>query len=151
MDIKFIKSSNTTHRLSAAQQSGKQMDSLATQPGKNVSENKFSKMSRFFSCPIVAVYFVFFMACSPGIRKQSPSIDLKIEQVTFGNKHHFFGYIGQCQTIPWNTSGRYILGLEIDRIDRMPKPEEAATIILIDTQDNNKISANIRLIGSYNL
>jgi hypothetical protein len=64
---------------------------------------------------------------------------LKIEQVTYGTKHHFFGYIGQCQTIPWNESGRYILGLEIDRIDRMPKPGEAATIILIDTEDNNKI------------
>lgn len=71
-----------------------------------------------------------------------PSVDdfnLEIEQLTYGDKHHFFGYIGQCQTIPWNKSGRYILGLEIDRIDRMPKPEEAATIILIDTHENNKI------------
>jgi len=71
--------------------------------------------------------------------EQSKPFDLEIEQVTFGKKHHFFGYIGQCQTIPWNESGRYILGLEIDRIDRMPKPVEAATIFLIDTHDNNKI------------
>ncbi len=73
------------------------------------------------------------------VQAQSSPFNLNIEQVTSGSKHHFFGYIGQCQTIPWNASGRYILGLEIDRIDRMPKPEEAATIILIDTQDNNKI------------
>jgi hypothetical protein len=66
-------------------------------------------------------------------------IDLKIEQVTSGERHHFFGYIGQCQTIPWNASGRYILGLEIDRIDQMPKPDEAATIILIDTHNENRI------------
>ena len=65
--------------------------------------------------------------------------ELKIQQITSGQKHHFFGYIGQCRTIPWNASGRYILGMEIDRIDRMPKPEEAATIILVDTQDNNRI------------
>ncbi len=65
--------------------------------------------------------------------------DLKVEQLTFGEKHHFFGYIGQCQTIPWNASGRYILGMEIDRIDRMPEPDEAATIILIDTRNENKI------------
>ncbi len=77
--------------------------------------------------------------CSSAVLSQSPSIDLKIEQVTSGSKHHFFGYIGQCRTIPWNASGRYILGLEIDRIDRMPEPEEAATIILIDTRDQNRI------------
>lgn len=66
-------------------------------------------------------------------------VTLTLEQLTSGEKHHFFGYIGQCQTIPWNASGRYIVGLEIDRIDRMPKPEEAATIILIDTFQENKI------------
>jgi len=65
--------------------------------------------------------------------------DLSIEQVTSGMKHHFFGYIGQCQTIPWNSTGRYILGLEINTIDRMPKPEEAATVILVDTLQGNKI------------
>ncbi len=71
--------------------------------------------------------------------EQRASFDLEIEQITFGAKHHFFGYIGQCQTIPWNASGRYILGLEVDIIDRLPKPEEFATVILIDTKDHNKI------------
>jgi hypothetical protein len=64
---------------------------------------------------------------------------LKVEQVTTGTKHHFFGYIGQCRTIPWNASGRYIVALEIDTIDRMPRPDEAATIILVDTQQGNRI------------
>ena len=68
-----------------------------------------------------------------------PAFGLRAEQVTSGEKPHFFGYIGQCQTIPWNASGRYILGMEIDRIDRMPEPEEAATIILIDTRNDNGI------------
>jgi len=79
------------------------------------------------------------MWCLPGAKAASVPFDLVIEQVTFGEKHHFFGYIGQCQTIPWNASGRYILGMEIDRIDRMPEPTEAATIILIDTQNGNQI------------
>lgn len=70
---------------------------------------------------------------------QPDAFDLKIEQLTSGPRHHFFGYIGQCQTIPWNSTGQYILGLEIDRIDRMPEPEEAATIFIIDTHDGNKI------------
>ncbi|MDA7916218.1 hypothetical protein N9B94_03190 [Verrucomicrobia bacterium] len=71
--------------------------------------------------------------------KGASPFELKIEQLTFGAKHHFFGYIGQCQTIPWNASGRYILAMEIDHINRMPKPEDAAIIILIDTENNNKI------------
>ena len=66
-------------------------------------------------------------------------LNLRIEQVTTGTKHHLFGHIGQCQTIPWNASGRYILCLEIDRINRMPKPNEAATVCVIDTQNQNQI------------
>ncbi len=70
---------------------------------------------------------------------ETPSFELKIEQITSGAKHHFFGYIGQCQTIPWNAGDRYILGMEIEKIDRMPKRGEAAAIILVDTTRNNKI------------
>jgi hypothetical protein len=33
------------------------------------------------------------------VHAQPPSIDLKIKQLTFGEKHHFFGYIGQCLTM----------------------------------------------------
>jgi len=93
----------------------------------------------FFSYSRFIMYFVFIMLFSSGSYAQAPPFDLKIAQLTTGSKHHFFGYIGQCRTIPWNATGRYILGLEIDTIDRMPSPGEAATIILIDTQDNNKI------------
>lgn len=66
-------------------------------------------------------------------------IDLEIKQLTTGKKHHFFGYIGQCRTIPWNESGRYVLGLEVNHIDRLPTPEEFARVILVDTQNDNKI------------
>jgi hypothetical protein len=101
-------------------------------------------MLRNSSCKVVRgrpfIACLLFLALSHGMQAKEPArFDLKIEQLTSGTKHHFFGYIGQCRTIPWNASGRYILGMEIDRIDRLPKPEEAATIILIDTRDNNKI------------
>ena len=76
-----------------------------------------------------------------------PTLSLKVEQVTSGSKHHFFGYIGQCQTIPWNASGRYILCLEIDHINRMPKPDEAAAVCVIDTQNQNKIIATDKTYG----
>ena len=75
------------------------------------------------------------VACEAGKIK----VELKLQQLTSGEKHHFFGYIGQCLTIPWNASGRYVLGLEIEMIDRLPKPEEYATVIIVDTQDDNNI------------
>lgn len=49
-------------------------------------------------------------------------LDLEVEQITFGPKHHFFGYIGQSKTIPWNASGRYILALRTGYHDHMPEP-----------------------------
>jgi hypothetical protein len=79
------------------------------------------------------------ISCAILAPASAQSLKLKIEQITSGNQHHFFGYIGQCQTIPWNATDRYILAMEIDHIDRMPRPEEAATIVLIDTEDDNKI------------
>ena len=57
-------------------------------------------------------------------------------QITFGPQHHFFGYIGHVRTIPWNQSGRYLLGLQTTFQDRMPTPGEAADIVLLDAQDH---------------
>ncbi len=75
-----------------------------------------------------------FLAMLPSTRAQEP--EAEIQQITFGPKHHFFGYIGHCRTIPWNASGRYILALRTDFQDRMPSPSDAAEIVLLDTQDH---------------
>jgi hypothetical protein len=64
---------------------------------------------------------------------------VKIEQITTGPKHHFFGYIGHVRTIPWNQSGRNIVALRTDFQDRMPKPREKADIILIDTEKGHRV------------
>ncbi len=85
------------------------------------------------------VCLMLFTFTSFEVQSQASKVNLEIKQLTFGEKHHFFGYIGQCRTIPWNESGQYILGLEIDRIDRMPEPEEGAKIFIVDTQNDNKI------------
>src|SRR5262245_9215722 len=68
--------------------------------------------------------------------------DLTVEtkQITRGPKHHFFGYIGHVRTIPWNQSGRCIVALQTDFQDRMPKPGDAAEVILIDLQKDNAIT-----------
>ncbi|HIM31541.1 MAG TPA: hypothetical protein EYG57_18580 [Planctomycetes bacterium] len=78
-------------------------------------------------CMVIGCLFM--MTCSAVGWEETAPFELKVVQVTSGEKHHFFAYIGHCQTIPWNASGRYILGMEIGVIDRMPKPDEAATII----------------------
>ena len=85
------------------------------------------------------LYLIFFVTLGISSYGQSALLDLKVEQLTSGGKHHFFGYIGQCRTIPWNESGRYILGLEVDSIHRMPYPEEAAKVFIIDTKKDNKL------------
>lgn len=59
-----------------------------------------------------------------------------VRQISFGPKHHFFGYIGHVGTVPWNASGRYIVALRVDVHDRLPGPRDAAEIILLDTQNS---------------
>lgn len=115
------------------------MNSVTKKKGSEMSSSRLPVVNRISSyLQLLAVAFVLGFSWQAA-QAQSNSIELKIEQITSGEKHHFFGYIGQCRTIPWNASGRYILGLEIETIDRMPEPEDAATIILIDTEHDNKI------------
>jgi len=54
-----------------------------------------------------------------------------IRQLTSGPKHHFFGYYGIC---PWNKSGNYLVCLESDFQDHLPKPDEAASVVLVDAK-----------------
>ena len=53
-----------------------------------------------------------FVGGAPMLRAQNPAAPqsvsgaagYSIEQLTFGPRHHFFGYIGHASTIPWNAS-----------------------------------------------
>lgn len=65
--------------------------------------------------------------------------DVDIRQLTQGPNHHFFGYIGHVQNIPWSGDGRYIVALRTVFQDRLPKPAEPAEIVLIDTRNGNRI------------
>jgi len=93
-------------------------------------------MKNPFSQTLLAL--TFFSAC---LQSGLVTADLatEVQQITFGPRHHFFGYIGHVRTVPWNASGRYIVGLQTEFQERMPKPDEAAEIILLDTQDNYSI------------
>ncbi len=63
------------------------------------------------------------------------TLAIEREQITWGPKSHFFGYIGHVGTIPWNASERYILGLRTDFVDRMPAPDDPAEVVLLDAED----------------
>jgi hypothetical protein len=59
---------------------------------------------------------------------------LPAQAVTSG-KHHFFGYYDKfC----WNQSGRYLLALETDFMERAPEAGDPAVIGLIDTANGNQ-------------
>jgi len=58
----------------------------------------------------------------------------KAYAVTNPPSHHFFGYYDK---FPWDSSGRYMLGLETTFIDRPPTPDDCAVIGLIDTTNDN--------------
>ena len=88
-------------------------------------------------CATVATLAIFLVGLSCAqAPAPSPATEIEREQITFGPKNHFFGYIGHVGTIPWNQSGRYIVALRSDFVDRMPGPNDAAEVILLDTQNN---------------
>ncbi|WP_169979509.1 TolB-like translocation protein [Tautonia rosea] len=55
-----------------------------------------------------------------------------VRGVTTGPKAHFFGYYDKC---PWDVTGRYLLGMQIDYCDRQPDPGDELTIGMIDLED----------------
>ncbi len=67
------------------------------------------------------------------------SQNLKVEQITHGDKHTFFGYIGHVQNIPWNGNERYIVAMQSTFQDHLPGEGETADIVLIDTHSNYSI------------
>lgn len=58
-------------------------------------------------------------------------LEATIHQITNGIEHHFFGYIGQSLTIPWNSTGTRILTLGTTFHDHLPGGDEPADIALI--------------------
>jgi hypothetical protein len=77
-----------------------------------------------------------FPASAVFVSDSAADFTTEIKQITYGPKHHFFGYIGHVRTIPWNQSGRFIVALQTHFQERMPAPGEAADIILLDTRNN---------------
>jgi hypothetical protein len=89
-------------------------------------------------CPNLPVRtFGVFLALSSSLCAEE--FTLTVTQLTRGPHHHFFGYIGQSLTTPWNASGRYILALRSTFHDRMPNAGEAADVVLVDTKNDYRV------------
>jgi hypothetical protein len=66
---------------------------------------------------------------------QSP-LRYEVRQLTTGPAHHFYGYIGHVGNSPYSADGRRLVALRTAFQDRMPGPEDAADIVLLDTATN---------------
>jgi hypothetical protein len=58
----------------------------------------------------------------------------EVRQLTSGPAHHFYGYIGHVGNSPYSADGRYLVALRTTFQDRMPGPQDAAEIVLLDAQ-----------------
>ncbi len=82
----------------------------------------------------ILLSFVLASAVVPGALAAGSAVS--VTPITQGPKHHYFGYIGQSRTIPWNANGRYVLALQVGFQDRLPGPNDPADVCLLDTRAN---------------
>lgn len=97
-------------------------------------------MLRFFR--LSSTYFAMVLllpASNLMVSASENDFSIKIRQITSGPSHHFFGYIGHVQNVPWNGNGRYIVALRTSFQDRMPDGKDPADIVLIDTKNRNAV------------
>jgi len=70
-----------------------------------------------------------------GGRSLAADARLPARAVTAGPDCHFFGYYDKC---PWDSTGRYLLGMRVGFCDRQPKPGETLTLGRIDLKDGDR-------------
>jgi hypothetical protein len=75
------------------------------------------------------------LVCWVGGASQA-QLGYEVRQLTSGPSHHFYGYIGHAGNSPYSADGRYLVALRTTFQDRMPGPQDAAEIVLLDAQKN---------------
>src|SRR5215212_4947551 len=85
-----------------------------------------------------------FLAWSPRPQVDSrPQLTYEVRQLTFGPSHHFYGYIGHVGNSPYSADGKHLVALRTTFQDRMPGPQDAADIVLLDaTRDYAEIKVD---------
>src|SRR5262245_45436064 len=63
-------------------------------------------------------------------------LNYEVTQLTSGPAHHFYGYIGHVGNSPYSADGHYLVALRTTFQDHMPRPDEAADVVLLDARRN---------------
>ena len=63
-------------------------------------------------------------------------LSYEVRQLTSGPSHHFYGYIGHVGNSPYSADGKHLVALRTTFQDRMPGPQDAADIVLLDAEKN---------------
>ena len=58
-----------------------------------------------------------------------------VRRITRGPRHHWFGYYDKLQ---FDTTSRYVLGMEVDFEHRSPKADDVIKIGMVDLRDNDR-------------
>ena len=83
---------------------------------------------------VLVATVLWFISSSAGFSQSQ--LGYEVRQLTSGPAHHFYGYIGQVGNSPYSADGRYLVALRTTFQDRMPGPQDAAEIVLLDAQKN---------------
>jgi hypothetical protein len=92
--------------------------------------------AKLLLAPVGTIWLRFITAMVLTSVAAAAPLTLESKQLTTSPKHHFFGYIGHVQNIPWNQSGRHLVALQTDFQERLPRAQDAAEIVLLDSQNN---------------
>ena len=97
-----------------------------------ISRRSFTKKASLLGLGLINLPYMNLFSCKSKIK-------YKVQILTKGPKHHFFGYYGIC---PWNKDETHVLSLESNFQDRLPEANETANIGLVDvkTGEFKKIS-----------
>src|SRR3954453_9434723 len=87
-----------------------------------------------FKCHWLITTSFGWLVCASSGFAASPMFEVR--QITTGPLHHFFGYIGHVQNVPWNRSGRYIVALQTSVRDHLPDANEPPNIVLLVTKSD---------------
>ncbi|MFQ5808374.1 MAG: hypothetical protein ACE5JM_02045 [Armatimonadota bacterium] len=74
-------------------------------------------------------------ACAKGRRTMADVQHVPVRAVTSGPWHHSFGYYDKT---PWDATGRYMLAVAIEFMDRPNAPEDVGVVGMVDLRKGNR-------------
>jgi hypothetical protein len=86
---------------------------------------------KFFNRRVPALALLCCAMSGRAFSAESP-LSYEVRQLTFGPRNHFYGYIGHVGNSPYSRDGKSLIALRTTFQDRMPGPEDAADLVLLN-------------------